>query len=109
MDLRLVSYFLEVVERGSVSAASKALRVGQPSLSRQISKLEREMGVALFVRHARGVEPTWYGEVLVRHARNAISELQEAQQEIANLKAGTTGHASIAMGHFMARNIKTAR
>ena len=67
----------------------------QPAASKLLAELEDTLGVPLFVRHARGVEPTWYGEVLVRHARNALTELQQAGEEIADLKAGLTGHASV--------------
>lgn len=67
----------------------------QPAASKLLAELEDTLGVALFVRHARGVEPTWYGEVLLRHARNALMELRQAQDEIADLKAGLTGHALI--------------
>lgn len=49
----------------------------------------------LFERHARGVEPTWYGHVLIRRARAAMSEIGRAQEEIAALRAGRMGQASI--------------
>ena len=48
MDLRLVGYFLKVYEEGSISAAARELHIGQPSLSRQIRKLERDLGITLF-------------------------------------------------------------
>ena len=67
----------------------------QPAASKLLAELEDTLGVKLFIRHARGVEPTWYGEVLLRHARNAVMELRQAQEEIADLKSGLTGHASI--------------
>jgi DNA-binding transcriptional LysR family regulator len=85
VDLRLVSYFLEVVERGSVSAAAKALHVGQPSLSRQISKLEREMGVTLFTRGIR-TTPTAAGIAFTPIARDLITRAQQAETTIRSLK-----------------------
>jgi len=53
------------------------------------------MGVELFVRHARGVEPTWYGEILIRHARSALAELRHACDEVSALKSGLSGQAAI--------------
>lgn len=50
MDLRLLRYFVAVAETGSVSAAARAVRVAQPSLSRQLSGLERQLGLTLFDR-----------------------------------------------------------
>ena len=49
----------------------------------------------LFDRHARGVEPTWYGQVLIRRARAALSEIGRAHDEIAALASGRMGQAAI--------------
>ncbi|MEU6970988.1 LysR family transcriptional regulator [Kitasatospora aureofaciens] len=50
MELRVLRYFLAVAETGSVTAASRLVHVAQPSLSRQLASLEKELGVALFAR-----------------------------------------------------------
>jgi len=60
-----------------------------------LREIETGLDVKLFERHARGVAPTWYGEILVRHARLALSEMSLAQEEIAALKAGQSGKAAI--------------
>jgi DNA-binding transcriptional LysR family regulator len=49
----------------------------------------------LFERHARGMAPTCYGEILVRHARIALSGLGLAREEITALKSGLSGRAAI--------------
>src|SRR5208282_3039910 len=49
----------------------------------------------LFRRHARGIEPTWYGEIMMRHARSALVEMDRAQEEIAALKSGLAGETAI--------------
>ena len=95
MKTRQLTLLMHLDEKRSILRAAEAANMTQPAASKMLAELEDTLGVALFVRHARGVEPTWYGEVLVRHARNALLELQEAQVEIANLKSGVTGHASI--------------
>ncbi|MBF8253295.1 MAG: uncharacterized protein HW379_1637, partial [Actinobacteria bacterium] len=53
MDLRLLAYFLAIFDSGSISAAARDLHIGQPSLSRQIRKLERDLGVTLFTQGAK--------------------------------------------------------
>jgi LysR family nitrogen assimilation transcriptional regulator len=58
MDFREIRYFAQVATAGSFSLAAKELRVAQPALSRQIRKLEQELGVDLLVRHGRGVRLT---------------------------------------------------
>jgi LysR family nitrogen assimilation transcriptional regulator len=56
MELRELRNFMRVARAGSVSRAAEELRLAQPALSRQISKLERELGVSLFARHGRGAK-----------------------------------------------------
>ncbi len=95
LKTRQLTLLLHLYDRRSILRAAEAAQMTQAAASKLLAELEDTLGVAVFVRHARGVEPTWYGDVLVRHARNALMELRQAQEEIADLKAGVTGHASI--------------
>lgn len=95
LKTRQLILLMHLDDRRSILRAAEAANMTQPAASKLLAELEDTLGVALFVRHARGVEPTWYGEVLLRHARNALMELRQAQDEIADLKAGLTGHALI--------------
>jgi DNA-binding transcriptional LysR family regulator len=95
LKTRQLTLLMHLEERRSILGAAEAANMTQPAASKLLAELEDTLGVPLFTRHARGVEPTWYGEVLVRHARNALLELRQAQDEIADLKAGLTGHASL--------------
>jgi LysR family nitrogen assimilation transcriptional regulator len=63
-DIRNIEYFLAVIEQGSISSAAEALRVSQPTLSRQIHALEQQFNTPLFIRHGRGVLPTEAGKHL---------------------------------------------
>ncbi len=76
MDWRSVDFdwnraraFLVTAEEGSLSAAARALGMAQPTLGRQVTALEEELGVALFERGARGLELTPTGTELVEHVR----------------------------------------
>ncbi len=81
MELRHLRYFVAVAEEGSLTvAAEKRLHTAQPSLSRQLRDLEYEVGTALFVRSARGVELTPAGRVFLDHARLALGQAAEAIQ-----------------------------
>ena len=62
--------------------AAELTGMTQPAASKMLGELEDSLGVKFFERHARGVEPTWYGEILVRHARTAMSEMDRAHDEI---------------------------
>ena len=71
---RQLEEFAAVVEEGSFTRAAVRLYVSQPSLSAQIARLERELGVRLLVREARGVAPTEAGRVFYEGARNLLEE-----------------------------------
>ncbi|MGJ8625566.1 MAG: LysR family transcriptional regulator [Sulfitobacter sp.] len=62
--------FLVTAEEGSLSAAARALGQAQPTLGRQVSALEEELGVALFERVGRGLVPTPVGLEMLQHVRN---------------------------------------
>src|ERR1041384_4427354 len=58
-----------IAERGSLCAAARHLALAQPALTRSVHELERELGVPLFERRARGMILTPMGEAFVRRAR----------------------------------------
>jgi LysR family nitrogen assimilation transcriptional regulator len=82
MELRQLRYFVQVVEAGSVRAASSRVHVAQSALSRHIAALEDELGVALLERHARGVATTRAGARLVERARAILRQVDETRAEI---------------------------
>jgi LysR family nitrogen assimilation transcriptional regulator len=80
MDIRQLRYFLSIFELQSFHRASEHLRIAQPALSHQISKLEAELEVKLFQRHSRGVAPTEAGNILANHARAILGSMDEAKR-----------------------------
>jgi LysR family hca operon transcriptional activator len=79
MELRHLRYLVAVAEEGSFSnAAERRLHTAQPSLSRQIRDLEREVGVKLLERRARGITLTAAGRVFLDHARLALLQVEAA-------------------------------
>ncbi len=88
MELRHLRYFVAVAEAGSLKlAAEKRLHTAQPSLSRQIRDLEREVGVTLLSRSVHGVELTAAGRAFLEHARLSLMQA-EAAAEAARRAAG---------------------
>ena len=76
MDWRAITFdwnraraFLVTAEEGSLSAAARALGMAQPTLGRQVTALEEELGLALFERHGRGLSLTPAGLSLLEQAR----------------------------------------
>ncbi|KTS18862.1 LysR family transcriptional regulator [Pantoea dispersa] len=80
-------YFLAVADCGSLSAASAQLFVAVSAISRQIQRLEQQLGVTLFARHARGMVLTEAGEIFAHHVRKNLLDMEYALAEIKGLKA----------------------
>ena len=95
LKTRHLLLLLHLYEQRSVLRAAEAANMTQPAASKLLSEMEGILGVPLFERHARGVEPTWYGQVLIRRARAALSEIGRAHDEIAAMRNGRMGQASI--------------
>ncbi|WP_407353133.1 LysR substrate-binding domain-containing protein [Luteimonas sp. R10] len=95
LKTRHLLLLLHLYEQRSVLRAAEAASMTQPAASKLLAEMESVLGVTLFERHARGVEPTWYGQVLIRRARSALSEIGRAHDEIAALRSGQMGQAAI--------------
>ena len=79
----------------NIHRAADELHMTQPAASKQIKDLEEMLDVKLFERLPRGMEPTIYGETMIRHARMALTSLALAHDDIVTLKAGLTGQAEV--------------
>jgi LysR family tcuABC transcriptional regulator len=78
MDTKQLRYFVQVVEAGSFSKASRQVYIAQPALSAQVAKLEDEVGRPLLIRSVQGVTPTESGQALYHHAKFVLRQLDEA-------------------------------
>jgi len=88
IKIRQILLLAHLDNERSLLRAANALGISQPAASKLLSELEEGLGVSLFTRHARGVEANAFGEILLRHAHSVLSEIHQAQQEIAALKRG---------------------
>jgi DNA-binding transcriptional LysR family regulator len=93
MDNTALRYFLEVARSGSLSKASGNLYVAVSALSRQIAKLEEEVGAALFERRPRGMVLSDAGRLLADYARRSLLDAERVTEEIRGLSNG--GRATI--------------
>ncbi|MGE0329202.1 MAG: LysR substrate-binding domain-containing protein [Ramlibacter sp.] len=92
MKINSLRDFLAVAERGSLRAAARQLGLAQPAMTRSIQELEKELGVVLFERRAKGVVLTPMGEVFERRARAVRTEFRRAKEELDQLQGATHGH-----------------
>ena len=82
MELYVMRYVLAVAEHKNFSLAAHACHIGQPALSQQISKLEKQLGVTLFLRSSRGAVLTEAGEEFVRRAREILQRTEALRSEM---------------------------
>lgn len=81
---------------GHLGRAAAELGISQPAATRLVHELEEALGAVLFERHARGMAPTAAGEVLVRHARQVLTDFSATRRNMAALAAGL--HGSLRVG-----------
>ena len=82
MEIRVLRYFLAVVREEGINRAAEALHITQPTLSRQLSQLEEEVGVKLFHRGAKKITLTNEGILLRRRAEEILSLVDRTQREL---------------------------
>ena len=79
MELRTIGYFVAVADAGSVSAATQVTHVTQPSLSRQLRQLEKELGLELFARRDGRLVLTPAGRQFLPAARELVRALHAGE------------------------------
>jgi DNA-binding transcriptional LysR family regulator len=92
---RQLALLVQLDEKRSVLHAADAAGLTQPAASKSLGQLEDALGVPLFSRHARGVTPTPYGEILVRHARSVLAELKQTHDELEAARSGLSGEVRV--------------
>ena len=95
MNLAYYVNYVTIVEEGSLTAASRKLRIAQPALSNQIKALETAYGARLFYRGARKLELTDAGQILYQRAKKMLAIETAARSEIASGIGGTKGTLKI--------------
>ncbi|GAA0739763.1 LysR family transcriptional regulator [Dactylosporangium roseum] len=96
MELRTLRYLLAVERAGSVTAASRVVHVTQPSLSRQLRQLERDLGLILFTRDEGPLRLSAAGREFLPAARRLVAQADEALATAAAIAAGRMEHIIIA-------------
>ena len=88
---RQVMLLVALDQHRNLRRAAAAIHTTQPAATALLQQLEAGFGVMLFERHARGMEPTVYGEVMIRYARGVLHDFAYAGDEMAALAAGASG------------------
>ncbi|TVY09557.1 LysR family transcriptional regulator [Paenibacillus cremeus] len=85
MELRQLQYALQIAIEKNFSRAAEKLHIAQPSLSQQLSKLEKELGVLLFQRTTNSVEVTHAGSQFVEKAQKILDMVEQLKQEMEDI------------------------
>lgn len=88
MELRTIGYFVAVADAGSVSAATQLTHITQPSLSRQLRQLEKELGLELFTRRDGRLVLTPAGRQFLPAARELLARADATRAAAAHIRAG---------------------
>jgi len=94
-DFEDIQIFVRVAELGNLSAAGRELRHSAAVVSNRIARLEERLGVRLLNRTTRRVNLTTEGDVYYRHCLRILTEMQEAENAIANQKNTTRGPVTL--------------
>ena len=100
MEIRVLRYFLTVVREESITKAAEVLHITQPTLSRQLSQMEEEVGVRLFDRGARRIRLTNEGILLRRRVEEILQLVDKTEKELIEQDEQVEGKISIGCGEM---------
>lgn len=100
--IRQIQYFLAVADQGTVSGAAQNLSISQSSVTEAIRELERDLGVALFERHPRGLTITHKGQQFLRHATKILADVSDARRAFSEERSAATGSLQLGVTSLVA-------
>ncbi len=95
MELLQLRYFQTVAQREHMTKAAEELFIAQPSLSKTIRRLEKEIGVPLFDRQGRSVKLNQFGKAFLEHVESLFRELEEGQRQVRDMAGLEHGEVSL--------------
>lgn len=112
MEIRLLRYFIAVANQQSISAAAQYLHLSQPTLSRQLSEFEKELGTPLFIRGNRKITLTDEGIFLLKKAKEIVELVDKTEANFNQPAEIISGEIYIGGGeteamHLIAKTLKS--
>jgi len=102
--LRAMQIFNRTLELGSLTAAAREFGMTQPTVSKLLSQLERQLGVRLFERSTRGLSPTEQGQRFHADAKAMLDQYEAAVSAVQGMQGQATGqlriNAPVALGQY---------
>ena len=94
--LTVLKYIEKIARTGSLRSAAEELSITPSALNRRIQGIENELGVEIFERHPSGLRPNIAGEILLKHIRDQLADMDRVKSSIADLSGMRAGHINIA-------------
>lgn len=107
MEIRVLKYFLATARESNITKAANHLHITQPTLSRQLQDLERELGQKLLVRGQHSVSLTPEGHMLRQRAQEIVDMVEKTQSEFQLIKNAITGTIFIGGGESKSMRLLT--
>lgn len=98
MEIQVLRNFLAVAREGNITNAANHIHIAQPSLSRQIKNLEKELGQQLFIRGSHSVSLTPEGMILRKRAEDVIAMVDKIEDEFHTMGDSVSGDIHIGAG-----------
>lgn len=105
VTLPLIEQAVVLGETGNFARAAERLGISQPTLSRNVATLERQLGVRLFDRGRIGAEPTAFGRVVIARGARLMEDVQSLQSEIHALSGLEAGRLTIVAGPYVTEDL----
>ncbi len=100
--MQVLKYIEKISRTGSLRSAAEELGITPSALNRRILGVEEELGVEIFERHPSGLRPNIAGEILLKHIRDQMADMERVKSRIADLSGMRAGHINIATTREMA-------
>jgi DNA-binding transcriptional LysR family regulator len=95
LRLRQIALLTALDERGSMHKAAEAMCMTQPAATKALQELEEFLGITLFDRSSRGIEPTELGRCVIRYARLIQSDVSNLREELQDIMKGRGGRLAV--------------
>lgn len=103
LEMRHLFHAVALSEHRNFARAAVSLNLSQPALTRSIQAFEGQLGVRLFDRKRKGVEPTEAGHLLLKRARGLIAQAEDLERETGAVSRGIIGETKVAAGPYVAK------
>ncbi len=95
LKLRQLRLLTAIADEGTVLKGSQMLNIAQPAATKSIKELEDALDLQLFERSSRGVTPTDFGAVMVKHAKLILAQIRHASEELQSIDEGLSGRIHV--------------